>query len=69
MAHRFGDRVKDLLAKQVDCHGSENRHIGQGMTITPRSFILVQHHLFDPMQAIFNLPLSSNLLGKGGSTV
>ena len=37
------------------------------MTIASRCLVFLEHHIFDPMEAILNVPMLANALGKLGS--
>lgn len=58
----FCEGIEAMSAKQIESKGADNRPIGQGISITHGRFIFFHDNIFDPMQAVFNLPMLSDLM-------
>ncbi|XGV98464.1 MAG: hypothetical protein ACAF41_05910 [Leptolyngbya sp. BL-A-14] len=50
--------------KEVKRHSADNGEICWSVTTTQGRQILLKHHIFDPMQTIFNVPVLANALRK-----
>ncbi len=63
-ANVLGNRGKPRPPQQIHDYRADNGKVHQRMPITHRSGILLQHHIFGPMQAIFNVSVLTDALGK-----
>jgi hypothetical protein len=54
-----------FLAQQIQADMAEHREIFVGMTESDARFILPKSDIEDPMQAVFNAPVTSDRSGKG----
>lgn len=62
MTYPLGNRVKAIEAQKIERNGSHNRKIDSGMTITSGRVIFLKYHIFNPMEAIFNLQRENELV-------
>ncbi len=53
-----------MLPKEIERHRADKGEIHWGIAITQRREILFQDHIFDPMEAIFNVPMLPHVLSK-----
>ena len=53
-----------MRAEQIERDRSDNSEIDQRIAITQRRTVFFEHDIFDPMQAIFNVPVVANPLSK-----
>ena len=55
-----------MPTKEIERNSLHNDEIDQGIAVQGRA-VLVQDHIFDPMQTIFNVPVLASALSKPGS--
>lgn len=64
MSKPFGNGGETRLTKQIKCHRPHNSKVGRGIAITQGSCVLLENHIFGPMQPIFDVPMPLNLCRK-----